>query len=85
VYISGSDRTENIEVTGVDFYETVENIEPLKSVYKAAQAKVFDIYDVGTHLTFFLSKVFQLFHTGVLRSYVTWCVVGFVILLFVLK
>ncbi len=75
----------DVEVTGVDFYATIREMTPLKQIYRMAEIKLFDIYDVGTHITFGVSKVLQLFHTGVLRSYLAWYVVGLVILLLMMK
>ncbi|MFH0879634.1 MAG: proton-conducting transporter membrane subunit, partial [Lentisphaerota bacterium] len=46
-------KVENVEVTGVDFYRTVEDISPLREIFGAAQKKLFDIYDLGGKTIFF--------------------------------
>ncbi|MFH0881224.1 MAG: proton-conducting transporter membrane subunit, partial [Lentisphaerota bacterium] len=50
-------KVENVEVTGIDFYRTVEDISPLREIYGAAQRKLFDIYDVGGKVIFFFVEI----------------------------
>ncbi|MBN1309200.1 MAG: hypothetical protein JXA18_14850 [Chitinispirillaceae bacterium] len=87
VYISGSEKStaRDVEVTGVDFYQTIRDMTPFKQIYTMAQWKLFDLYEVGTHVSFFISKIFQFFHTGVLRQYISWYVIGMIILLWLMK
>jgi NADH:ubiquinone oxidoreductase subunit 5 (subunit L)/multisubunit Na+/H+ antiporter MnhA subunit len=86
-YISDEEAGEirDVEVTGIDFYATIREMTPFRQMYALADVKLFDIYEVGTHITFGVSKIFSLFHSGVLRTYVTWYVIGLVVLLFALK
>lgn len=85
-YISGrdSDVSGDMEVSGVDFYLTVQNLFPLKGVYKLAEKKLFDIYEQGSRLSFFISDMFKKFHTGVLTTYVGWYVAGIIIVFLIL-
>ncbi|MBN1576288.1 MAG: hypothetical protein JW913_07050 [Chitinispirillaceae bacterium] len=87
VYISNTNKgaARDVEVTGVDFYQTIREMSPFKQAYAMAEMKLFDIYEVGTHVSFGISKIFQLFHTGVLRHYISWYILGLVILLWLLK
>jgi NADH:ubiquinone oxidoreductase subunit 5 (subunit L)/multisubunit Na+/H+ antiporter MnhA subunit len=73
------------EVTGADFYRTIEELPILGGFYRAADRKLFDVYEVGKQATSVISRALQVFHTGVLRSYVTWYVVGLLILLWALR
>jgi len=50
---------ENVEVTGVDFYKTVETLAPMQAIYGAARKKLFDIYDVGGKATFFFVEILR--------------------------
>jgi heme/copper-type cytochrome/quinol oxidase subunit 2 len=86
-WVSGTaaGKERDIEVTGVDFYRTVQEMQPFRTIYKMADKKFFDLYDVGSGLTFFVSKVLKLFHGGVLTSYLGWYLVGLIVLLLVLK
>jgi formate hydrogenlyase subunit 3/multisubunit Na+/H+ antiporter MnhD subunit len=86
-YISGTEagKGRDIELTGVDFYRTVQEMQPFRAIYGMAEKKLFDLYDVGSAVTFFISRVLKLFHNGVLTSYIGWYVAGLVILIWFLK
>ncbi len=86
-YISNAVKgaARDVEVTGVDFYQTIRDMTPFKQIYTIAEWKLFDLYEVGKNVSFFVSRAFQFLHTGVLRHYVTWYVLGLVILLWLLK
>jgi hypothetical protein len=87
VYISNTVKgaARDMEVTGVDFYQTIREMTPFKQMYTMAELKLFDLYEVGKHISFFISRIFQFLHTGVLRHYVTWYILGLVILLWLMK
>ena len=81
----GSDGSvENVEVTGVDFYKTVETLAPMQAIYGAARKKLFDIYDVGGKATFFFVEILRRAHGGLLPMYLTWVLAGLLILLWML-
>ena len=46
VYISGDEPgpARHVEVTGVDFYDTIEQLPVLQRYYSLTRAKAFDIY-----------------------------------------
>jgi formate hydrogenlyase subunit 3/multisubunit Na+/H+ antiporter MnhD subunit len=87
VYVSGTrpGGQRDIELTGVDFYRTVQEMQPFRLLYAMAAKKLFDLYDVGAGVTFFFSRILKLFHTGVLTSYVGWYIVGVIALILLLK
>ena len=80
----GPDEARHVEVTGVDFYRTVQDMMPFKSIYKAAQKKYFDIYDVGTRVLFYFVEILRGAHVGRLPMYLTWVLAGLLALIFVL-
>lgn len=86
VYVTGETRGEarNVEVTGVDFYRTFEEMAPLRPLYAAARQKFFDIYDVGARTVFYFVEALRKGHTGVLPVYLAWVFAGLVLLLYVL-
>jgi hypothetical protein len=49
-----------------------------------ADKKMFDIYNVGTGITFFFTRIFRFIHNGVLSSYLAWCLLGMIILFYIL-
>jgi NADH:ubiquinone oxidoreductase subunit 5 (subunit L)/multisubunit Na+/H+ antiporter MnhA subunit len=86
-YISGEKAQgaeRDVEVTGVDFYETIQDLVPLRGIYEAARRKLFDIYDVGTAFIFYFVEGLRKAHPGRLPIYLTWILAGFLILLWAL-
>jgi len=76
--------TSDVEVTGVNFYRTVEDVAPFNRIYAAARAKLFDLYDVGTSAIFYFVEALRKVHDGKLPSYLTWLLVGFLALIWLL-
>ncbi len=68
---------------GTDFYGTVRKVSPLTTLYRHAEEKWYDIYDLGSRLTFYISDGLKALHSGLLLTYVSWCVLGLVVLLWV--
>lgn len=85
-FIGGEDLKANpdIRVSGTEFYNTIHDIGPLKRIYWMAEKKFFDIYEVGTKMTFKFNKMLSYIHNGVLSSYLAWCLLGMAILFYVL-
>jgi NADH:ubiquinone oxidoreductase subunit 5 (subunit L)/multisubunit Na+/H+ antiporter MnhA subunit len=73
-----------MRVSGVEFYRTVEETGGLRALYRGAERKFFDLYDVGRNITFSISHGLSFLHSGVLPLYLGWCLLGLVILLFIL-
>ena len=86
VEISGAPRgrDRDLEVTGIDFYETVEELSPFRQVYGAARRKWFDVYELGARGVFYLVESLRAAHSGRLTTYLTWLVAGFLVLMWVL-
>ena len=83
-YIGGEILADETRVTGVDFYGTVKDIPVLRQIYALAEKKTFDIYEQGKKLTFSISDRLKEAHTGILRTYLAWCLLGLLILLIIL-
>jgi formate hydrogenlyase subunit 3/multisubunit Na+/H+ antiporter MnhD subunit len=77
-------KAEDVEVTGVDFYRTVESLPPFRGLYAQARRKLFDVYEVGTKAIFYLVEALRAAHTGRLPAYLTWVVVGLLAVLWAL-
>ncbi|MFA5042770.1 MAG: proton-conducting transporter membrane subunit, partial [Kiritimatiellia bacterium] len=77
-------KAENVEVTGVDFYRTVEDLPPLHAIYGAARRKLFDIYDLGGSAASFFVELLRRVHSGLLPMYLTWMLVGLLFILWLL-
>jgi formate hydrogenlyase subunit 3/multisubunit Na+/H+ antiporter MnhD subunit len=83
-YIGGEVLPEDYRVTGVDFYETVESMGFLHTVYGWAMKRAFDAYDIGRAISFYFIKGLRGLHTGVLPDYLTWVLFGLLVLMVVL-
>jgi len=77
-------KEENVEVTGIDFYKTVEDLAPLRGLFGAARRKMFDIYDVGGKAAAFFVEILRSAHRGLLPMYLTWLLAGLLFLLWLL-
>ena len=85
-YIGGEvgRHAEMYNFEGVEFYKTVREMPLLESLYRQAEAKWYDIYEQLRRLTFYVTGWLRKAHDGVLHSYVMWCVVGLVVILWCL-
>jgi len=84
-YISGEQAgpARHLEVTGVDFYNTIEQLPVLQRLYALARAKVFDIYDLCRKGVGYPVQILRSLHTGILPAYLRWFVVGLVVVVWV--
>lgn len=73
-----------MRISGVEFYKTIQDLGPLRMVYRAATRKFFDIYEVGGRTVSGFSGAFGRLHNGVLPRYIAWCLLGMVILFYFL-
>ena len=85
VYISSEQQEtpRHVEVTGVDFYNTVEQLPGLQKFYALTRARVFDIYDFLKRSSNYLIQMLRSLHTGILPSYLRWVVAGLVLVVWV--
>ena len=85
VYVSGEQTgpERHLEVTGVDFYNTIEQLPVLQRLYTLARAKAFDLYDIFQKVVNYVIKMLRSLHTGILPTYLRWFVVGLVVVVWV--
>ncbi len=74
----------DMRVSGIDFYHTIQEFGFLKAIYKLAKKKVFDVYEVGSKITFGFNKVLRFIHNGILPTYMAWCLLGMAIIFYIL-
>ncbi len=72
-----------MRVSGTAFYNTIQELGILRLIYRWAQNKVFDVYEVGSRMTFGFNKVLRAIHNGVLSTYLSWCLLGMLVLFYV--
>jgi len=74
---------EKLKVSGVRFYDTIKNLDVIKQFYEESEARAYDMYEQLKRFTFWMSDFFKWMHNGLLHTYLAWCLLGLVILLFV--
>ncbi|MGQ9629299.1 MAG: NADH-quinone oxidoreductase subunit 5 family protein [bacterium] len=76
--------SEVIRVPGTHFYDTIRSIAPLGKVYERQERGDYDPYvqlgRIGSGITEFLRRL----HSGLLPMYLSWSLLGIVVLLFLL-
>lgn len=70
--------------TGVEFYNTIVDIPIFGKIYNMAKEGLFDVYELGRRFTFRLTHALQYLHNGVLPTYLTWCLMGMLVLFIIL-
>ncbi len=71
-------------VPGTEFYNTIKEYGILASIYKKAEAGVFDLYEQGKNLMLGIGGFFRYLHNGVLPTYLVWTLLGMIWLFLVL-
>ena len=61
-----------------------ESSDYLSVLYKKAEEKWFDIYDLSRRFVLWLSHLFSEAHTGVLPGYIIWVCAGLIIMLIIM-
>jgi len=85
VYISGESPTapRNVEVTGVDFYNTIEHLPGLRKYYLLTRARLFDIYHLFRRGSNYFVQMLRSLHSGILPAYMRWFVAGLLVVVWV--
>lgn len=74
----------DMRVSGTEFYNTIREIGFLGTIYRWAERKAFDIYEVGSRVTFGFTRILRYIHNGILPTYLAWCLLGMGILFYIL-
>lgn len=85
-FVGGEDKKSfpGMKTSGADFYNSISEIGIFKWLFRKAEAKVFDIYDLGKGFISGVGRFFSGLHNGILSSYLAWCLLGMLILFYVL-
>lgn len=67
-----------------EFYKTFTEFTLFSRIYRKAEAKAFDIYDLSRQAVLWLSGKLSTAHTGVLPGYVIWVCAGLIIMLLIM-
>ncbi len=85
-YVGGEigDRAAPYIYEGTEFYKTIDEMPVLRRLYRQAEARWYDLYEQCRRLTFYVTGWLRKLHSGMLHSYVTWCILGLVVILWTL-
>jgi hypothetical protein len=83
IFIGGEVLEDRSGVKASAFYNTIKDVPILGRIYAMAEKKVFDIYEQGSRGTFFLTDILRWLHNGILPTYMVWCLIGILMLLFI--
>ena len=67
-----------------EFYKTIGEFRFFSWIYKKAEEKWFDIYDISKKVVLWFSHQLSEAHTGVLPGYVIWIIAGLIIMLLIM-
>ena len=86
VFIGGEslDAVPGMRVSGSAFYNTIQELPIFCSVYRLAQKRSLDVYEIGISITLGIHRVLGNLHSGVLTTYLSWCLLGMGVLFYVL-
>jgi formate hydrogenlyase subunit 3/multisubunit Na+/H+ antiporter MnhD subunit len=78
------EKNPDMRVSGVDFYSTIKELGILGGIYRMAEKKLFDLYEVLQKIAAGFGIIFSFMHNGILTRYFLWFVIGLVVLCIVL-
>ncbi|MFO8182853.1 MAG: proton-conducting transporter membrane subunit [Candidatus Aegiribacteria sp.] len=85
-FVGGETLEDNpdMRVSGVDFYRTIREMGILRGIYRMAEKKFFDLYEVLKKTAAGFGIIFSFMHNGILSRYFLWFIIGLVVLCIVL-
>jgi formate hydrogenlyase subunit 3/multisubunit Na+/H+ antiporter MnhD subunit len=86
-FVGGENLEANpdMRLSGAEFYYTIENLGLLKTIYRLAKEKAFDVYDVGVKVALGFNRGLKYLHNGVLPTYLAWCLLGMMFFVWIFK
>lgn len=78
----GGETYENIPPRLEDFYKDVSDLKGFSLIYRLAEKKYFDIYNIGIRVVFSFVNGLRYLHNGVLPTYLVWSLLGILFLFY---
>ena len=66
------------------FYKTITEFRFFSVIYKKAEERFFDIYDISKQFVLWFSHTLSDAHSGVLTTYILWVFAGLIIMLLIM-
>ena len=84
-FIGGGEKmSERADFSAIEFYKTISEFKLFGYLYKKAEEKWFDIYDLSKRFILWLSHLFSDTHNGILSNYAIWIFAGIIIMLLIM-
>ena len=83
-FIGGEKIQDETRYPTPEFYKTISELGFFSWMYKKAEKKWFDIYDLSKQFVLWLSHLLSEAHTGVLPGYIIWVCAGLIIMLLIM-
>lgn len=83
-FIGGERIQEQTSYSTPEFYKTIGEFRFFSWMYKKAEEKYFDIYDLSKQFVLWSSHQLSEAHTGVLSGYIIWVFAGLIIMLLIM-
>ncbi|MGQ9621181.1 MAG: hypothetical protein ACUVTX_09405, partial [Bacteroidales bacterium] len=83
-FIGGEKFYDQAVYPAPEFYKTFTEFRFFSVIYRKAQEKWFDIYDLSKQAVLWLSHILGNVHSGVLSAYVIWVFAGLLIMLLIM-
>jgi formate hydrogenlyase subunit 3/multisubunit Na+/H+ antiporter MnhD subunit len=83
-FIGGEKIQDQTGYATPEFYKTIGEFRFISNLYKKAEEKWFDIYDLSKQFVLWLSHQLSKAHNGVLPDYLLWAFAGLIIMLLIM-
>jgi formate hydrogenlyase subunit 3/multisubunit Na+/H+ antiporter MnhD subunit len=83
-FIGGETIQDQASFATPEFYKTIGEFRFFSWIYKKAEEKWFDIYDLSKKFVLRVSHLFSEAHSGVLPDYIIWACAGLIIMLLIM-
>lgn len=83
-FIGGEKMQESAGYPTTEFYKTILEFKFFSWIYRKAEEKWFDIYDLSKQFVLWLSHQLSEVHKGILPDYVIWVFAGLIIMLLIM-
>ncbi|MBN2415101.1 hypothetical protein JXO52_04630 [bacterium] len=83
-FTGGEELPVDTRVSGIGFYDTVRDLPVLGTLFKRAEAKWFDLYELGSNFAYSVGGLLKKAHTGLLNLYLLYILLGLIIFLILL-
>ena len=83
-FIGGERIQDQTGYATTEFYKTIGEFRFFSLIYKRAEEKWFDIYDLSKRFVLWLSHQLSEAHTGLLPGYIVWACAGLIVMLLIM-